>query len=421
MHTRTRSLAAAAAAALTITAFGTAAGATTPPDPTIPERGDADLVIWTDDTRRALVEELAIPFAEENGVTVAVQELDFGQIREQLSIAGPNGTGPDIVVGAHDWLGELVSNGVLEPLDLSAVAGDLAQVGVDAFTFDGQTYGLPYATENIALVRNTDLVPEAPATLDEVLEIANAYKAEHPEPSHQGLALQVGPEGDAYHLQPILTAFGGYIFGLDELGNFNPEDVGIDSEGGLAAATFLQESAASGLLSADTTYDVMIESFGSGQAPFAITGPWALAQADNGFRATGVPYAVSAIPAFEGGADPAVFVGVQGFMVSSFSQNKDLAKSFVVDYMSQEGPQLAAYEIGGRAPAQLGALAQVADDVDLIGFAEAAANGIPQPAIPAMGNVWGALGLAQVNTLRGGDGPAEFKTAAETIRAAIAG
>ena len=116
-----------------------------------------------------------------------------------------------------------------------------------------------------------------------------------------------------------------------------------------------------------------------------------------------MPYAVSAIPAFEGGADPAVFVGVQGFMVSSFSQNKDLAKSFVVDYMSQEGPQLAAYQAGGRAPAQLGALAQVAGDVDLIGFAEAAANGIPQPAIPAMGNV-GALG-PPVNTLRGGDGP----------------
>lgn len=421
MHIRKRSLAAVAAAALAVTAFGAAAGATgtTEPEPTIPERGDADLVIWTDDTRRPVVDAIAQPFAEENGITVAVQELDFGQIREQLSIAGPNGTGPDIVIGAHDWLGELVSNGVVEPLDVSGVADQFATVAIEAFAYDGQTYGLPYSTENIGLVRNTDLVPEVPATFEELLDIANAYKAENPDPTYQGLALQVGPEGDAYHLQPVLTAFGGYIFGQDETGSFVASDVGIDSEGGLAAATFLQESAASGLLSADTTYDVMIESFGSGQAPFAITGPWALSQDSNGFRATGVPYAVSAIPALEGQDAPAVFVGVQGFMVSSFSENKDLAKSFVLDYISQESSQLALYEAGGRAPAHLGALSQVADDPDLTGFAESAANGIPMPAIPEMGNVWGALGLAQVNTLRGGDGPAEFSAAATAIRDAI--
>ena len=44
----------------------------------------------------------------------------------------------------------------------------------------------------------------------------------------------------------------------------------------------------------------MIESFGAGKAPFAITGPWALSQADNGFQATGVPYAVTPIPAARG-------------------------------------------------------------------------------------------------------------------------
>ncbi len=111
--------------------------------PTAPPRGDADLVIWTDDTRQPVIEEIATTFADENGITVAVQELEFGQIREQLSLAAPAGDGPDIVIGAHDWLGELVSNGVLEPLDLSAIAGDFQDVAVDAFTYDGQTYGLP--------------------------------------------------------------------------------------------------------------------------------------------------------------------------------------------------------------------------------------------------------------------------------------
>ncbi len=153
-----------------------------------------------------------------------------------------------------------------------------------AFTYEGQTYGLPYAVENIALFRNTDLVPEAPATFEEMMQIAADFKAEHADdPTYLGLALQVAPEGDTYHYHPFLTAFGGYIFGQNEDGTFNPDDLGVDSEGGLAAATWLQEQAAAGLLSADVTYDVMTNSFGAGQAPFAVTGPWAITDQNNGF------------------------------------------------------------------------------------------------------------------------------------------
>ena len=116
-----------------------------------------------------------------------------------------------------------------------------------------------------------------------------------------------------------------------------------------------------------------------------------------------------------------MFVGVQGFMISSFSEQKDLATSFVLDYMSQESSQLALFEAGGRPPALTSAYEQVADDPDIAGFDESATAGIPLPAIPEMSNVWGSLGLAEVNTLRGGDGPAEFTAAAEEIRSQIGG
>ena len=412
----------AAATETTAAAEGTEPAGTEAPPPTAPERGDADLVIWTDDTRQATVEAIAQPFADENGIVIAVQELNFGDIRDQLTLTAPTGEGPDIIIGAHDWLGELVANGVVAPLDLSATADTFNPVAIEAFTYDGQTYGLPYAIENIALVRNTDLVPEAPATFEEMIQIAADYKAEHPDdPLAQGLALQIGPEGDAYHLQPILSAFGGYIFGQNDDGTYNPADLGIDSEGGLAAATWLQEQTAAGVLSPDTTYDTMIEAFGSGNAPFAITGPWALSQDDNGFQATGVPYAVGAIPALEGGEPVAPFVGVQGFMISSFSEQTDLATSFVLDYMSQESSQLALFEAGGRPPALTSAYEQVSTDPDIAGFGEAGASGIPLPAIPEMSNVWGSLGLAEVNILSGTDGPAEFTAAAEEIRSQIGG
>ena len=82
-------------------------------------RADADLVIWADDTRAPVITPFAEEFAAANGITVAVQELGFGDIRDRLIVAGPAGEGPDVIIGAHDWLGQLVAAGAV----VSSVAG----------------------------------------------------------------------------------------------------------------------------------------------------------------------------------------------------------------------------------------------------------------------------------------------------------
>jgi len=66
------------------------------------------------------------------------------------------------------------------------------------------------------------------------------------------------------------------------------------------------------------------------------------------------------------------------------------------------------------------AFEQVSDDPDVAGFGASGAAGIPQPAIPEMGDVWSDFGLAEINVLRGEDPTTEFTNAAESIRAAIA-
>jgi arabinogalactan oligomer / maltooligosaccharide transport system substrate-binding protein len=379
-------------------------------------RADADLVIWADDTRAPALRPFAEEFGEQEGLTVAVQEIPFDQIRDRLQVAGPAGEGPDVIVGAHDWLGELVTNGVVEPIDLGGAEGDYAEVAIQAFTYDGQLYGLPYATENIALVRNTDLVPEAPATWEELestaLELQESGEVE------RGLVIQAS---DVYHHYPFVTSQGGYVFAQDDTGSYDPSDVGIDSEGSLEAAELIRGWVESGLLNPDVDYDVMINSFGGGEAAFAITGPWAVAQADTGFRATGVHYAVSPIPDIDGGT-PAPFVGVQGFMVSAFAENALLAQTFVTDFLGTEDAQLALFEVGSRPPALLSAFEQVSDDPDIQGFGESGQAGVPMPAVPEMGSVWSAWEDAYNLVYEGqGDPRDNFQNAAEQVRSLIQG
>lgn len=391
----------------------TAAGGegTTTTEPVM--RADADLVIWADEDRTRVLTPFAEEFAEDNGFTVAVQEVGSGDIRDRMITAAPAGEGPDVIAGAHDWLGQLVSAGVVAPLDLGAVEGQLSEAAVQAFNYEGEIYGLPYALENIALFRNTDLVPESPETFEGLVDVSLQLLEEGS--VTLPLALQENGNGDPYHNYPIVTAFGGYVFGVNDDGSYNADDVGIDSEGGLAAASYFGELSEQGVINIDTLYDVMVESFGSGESPFAITGPWAVAELDE----AGVNYVVEPIPPIQGG-EPRPFIGVQGFMVSSFAENPLIAQTFVLDVMAGQEAQEALFEAGNRAPAHTAAYEAVAaDNPNVRGFGEAGHNGYPMPAIPEMGSVWEAWTNAYELIFTGTNPEQAFSDAADQIRTLI--
>jgi len=378
------------------------------------ERADADLVIWTDDARAGVVQQIGDEFGEANGITVAVQQLDFGSIRDNLVSRGPVGEGPDIIVGAHDWLGQLVTNGAVAPLELGDSVADYQPVAIEALTYDGIVYGLPYAVENVALFRNTALAPQPPADFESMLADGKARvdagEADLP------LALQVGEVGDVYHFYPIQTSFGSNIFGTNPDGSYNPADLQIDNEGGLAFAAKLREWVDAGYLNADVTFDIATEAFANGRAPYAITGPWNV----EAFTEAGVEFSVEAIPS-AGGQPSQPFVGVQGFMVSAYAENPLVANDFVVNYLGTEEVARSLYDTGKRPPARTSVLEQVSSDPVIAGFGNYGAQGQPLPSIPAMSTVFTDYGNAQRDILLGSGDPVELAGAsAERIRQAVA-
>jgi arabinogalactan oligomer / maltooligosaccharide transport system substrate-binding protein len=373
------------------------------------ERADADLVIWADDTRTPVIEPFAERFAEEEGITVAVQEVPFDDLDDLVILQGPAGEGPDVFIGAHDWLGQLVENGVVAPMDLGDRGGDFLEVATQAFSYDGTNYGLPYSIENIALVRNTDLAPERPETIEDL-----AATAEQLVESGEAEIAVGWQQPDVYHNYWVVTGAGGYVFAQDDDGSYDADDVGVDSDGALEAAEVFADLNERGVISQDVDYDVMQNSFAEGNAPFAITGPWAI----EAFQGGDVNFVVEELPSVNGG-EAAPFVGVQGFMVSSFAENELAARTFVLDFMGTDEAQLELYEAGNRPPALQSAFDQVADDEIVAGFGAAGANGVPMPAIPAMGAVWSAWEDGYTNILQGNDPRESFQEAAEQIRNSI--
>jgi arabinogalactan oligomer / maltooligosaccharide transport system substrate-binding protein len=376
------------------------------PVPVEPPAPELSLRIWADDTRAPVLEQVGADFEAEYGVQVIIEILAFGDIRDQLRIAGPAGEGPDIIIGAHDWLGELVESGLLLPLDLAGLENQFLEPAIQAFTYDGELYGMPYAIENVALFRNVELVPEAPQTWDEVVAIAEEF-------ADEGLYGFLMQQGDPYHFFPIQTAFGGYVFGQFPDGTYDADDVGIDSPGSIAAAEWLGMMVEEGYMLADVGWDDMHTLFEEGRVGMIITGPWALPRIEE----SGVPYAISRIP---GQTEPArPFLGAQGFMISAFSEEPLLAEIFLTEFVATEATMQRIYEADPRPSAFIPVFEQIEEE-DLIGFGEAGEDALPMPAIPEMSAVWSAWGDAITLIFQEGDDPeTAFRNAAEQIRTAI--
>ena len=111
------------------------------PAPTRPLSGT--LTIWVDETRQRRVEAAAEKFEEETGATVELVLKNYEDIRADFNAQVPTGEGPDITVGAHDWLGELTANGVVAPIELGDKADEFEAVAVEAFTHDGRSTACP--------------------------------------------------------------------------------------------------------------------------------------------------------------------------------------------------------------------------------------------------------------------------------------
>ncbi|MBN9613194.1 MAG: maltose ABC transporter substrate-binding protein [Actinobacteria bacterium] len=374
------------------------------------------ITIWVDVERKPALDSVAKTFTTDTGVPVKIVTKDFATVDQDFISQVPTGKGPDIIVSPHDKLGAYVAAGVVAPIELGDVAGKLAESAVQAVTYDGKTYGMPYSIENVALVRNTALVPEAQSSYDDVIAAGKAAGTKYP------FLLGLSPEqGDPYHMYPLQTSFGGQVFEQNADGSYDPSKLVIGDESGTKFAEWLatQGSAGNGVFNANIDGDRAREFFIAGKSPYYLTGPWNIPA----IKEAGIKYAIDPLPS-AGGEDARPFIGVNAFFLSSKSTNSLAATNFIVNYLSADDAQLALYKIGGRPPALTSAYETAsAEDPDVQAFGTIGQSGVPMPAIPEMGAVWSDWGNAELQIIKGkGGDPAKiWATMAENIKAKLAG
>ena len=369
------------------------------------------LVIWCSEKQVEVLQKLGEEYKAMSVVEVEVQQVDFGSIKPKFLTSAPTGEGPDIIVGPHDWVGELVVNGLLEPVRILPDRDKFYKTALEAFTFNGQLYGVPYAMEAIALIYNKDYVENPPENMEELIKMAKEIDEEY-EGEVRGFVYDAA---NFYFSAPFIFGYGGYVFKRTPKG-LDVHDVGLANDGAIKGAKLIKRFFDEGILQSGDNYGVMDGLFKEGNAAMIINGPWAVKD----YRNAGIDYGVVPIPELEPGKPAKPFVGVQGFMVNAKSKNKFLAMEFLANFIARKDTMYKLYLADPRLPSRKDVLEMVKDNPDIVGFTNSAKNGIPMPNVPEMAAVWGAMGDALNLIINGKASPEEaLKNAVEKIKSQI--
>lgn len=345
---------------------------------------EGQLLIWEDIKKSSGISDAVKDFEKENNVKVVVQETPYAQQTEKLRLDGPAGIGPDVVVIPNDQLGTAVVQGLLAPLTLDkAFTDSFTPSAINAYQLKGQTYGVPKAVETLVLIYNKDLLPQAPATLDEYYSLSKAERAK----GKYGLLAKFD---EVYYAYGAMASMGGYIFGKDAKGEINVEDIGLNKPGSVEAITYLKKFYADGLFPAgivgDNGLNAIDSLFTEKKAAAVITGPWAFQP----YEAAGINYGVKALPLLPNGKPMSSFLGVKGYAVSTYSKQKPLAEKFIT-FINQPKYAKVRYEVTKEIPA-LTALVNdpmIKNDEKANAVAEQSTRATAMPGVPEMQEVWG--------------------------------
>ncbi len=399
-------------AASMLTLAGCAGGSSAAPSDDASKGDSGALTVWVDADRSRALEDVAKTFEQDKGVKVNLVVKDYGKIRDEFTAQVPTGKGPDITIGGHDWIGAFVKDGIVAPVELGDKSADFEKVAMEAVSYDGKTYGLPYAIENIAILRNTALADSTPGTYDEMIAKGRAAGTEYP------FVVGLDPQAaDPYHLYPFQTSFGNSVFARNADGSYDPSQLTIGDEAGQQFAGWVTAQGDTGtkVLNLNLSGDLAKEAFNAGKSPYFLTGPWNVADA----QSAGVDVSVDAIPS-AGGSAAQPFAGVQAFFLSAKSTNPLMANEFLVNYIATADVQTKLFEAGGRPPALTESFEAAQSDPIVGGFATVGANAVPMPSIPEMGSVWDDWGKTEAALIKGSADPAaDWVKMADAIKAKL--
>ena len=300
-------------------------------------------------------------------ITINVLQVPFNDIFNKYDTDVAAGGGPDMFIAPNDNLGSQVRSGTIMAITslVEGKLGDYSELSQGGMMYDGKMYGIPESMKAVVFWYNKDMLPEAPATTDDLKALMEGGTP---------VAVSFG----CYHHWGFFGSYGAQIF--DDQFSFVADDANQAKV--TEAVSYLND-----------LYQISVENGwprndSDGLAPFtegtvaAITnGNWAMGDYRN---ALGDKLGVAPIPAGPGGASNPL-LGVDGFYFNPNSENTEAAIEVAL-YLTNKTAQEMMMNEAGHVPANT--TVEVTDPL-IQGLLDAFSTAYFRPQVEAMGNYWG--------------------------------
>ncbi|WDQ97931.1 sugar ABC transporter substrate-binding protein [Devosia sp. J2-20] len=295
---------------------------------------DVTITIWSLDDENQPALNLAREFSEmDNGITVDYRQIQFDDVVSESMRAFATGQAPDIIAVDNPEHALFAARGAF--LDITDMVANSQAIDPDNYfpgplnsvSWDGKIFGVPKATNTIALYYNKDLFAAAgidapPQTWAELVEDARTLT--DPANNVYGLAFsaKASEEGTFQFLPWAQMAGGGYD--------------NINAAGAVEALETWKVILDEKLASPDTLTRGQWDStgtFNSGNAAMVISGPWELNRMLDEAK---FDWGVALLPVPEEGAPRSSAMGDFNWAIFSSSKHPDEAFQALEYFASQD-------------------------------------------------------------------------------------
>jgi|SRR6202522_1145376 maltose/maltodextrin transport system substrate-binding protein len=346
---------------------------------------DGELSIWMDADRVPAMQEAGRKFEHDYGIKVNVDATE--NIPNNFPLAAQSDKGPDIVIFAHDKVGEWADGGLIAPVPIAAsYRSRFDSKAWEAVQHRGEYWGYPLCFEVVGLIYNKKLVQDPPAQLSDLIEFNTRLKADHPD-----VKTILWDYDSPYYSWGIFASAGAYVYAKTADG-YDTKDIGIASPGAIDALNQLIGLVRAGVLPrAASVAGMPKQMMAEGKLAMMISGPWDWSD----LMKSGIDFGVAPIPGVDGGPGRA-FVGVSVAYINRSSPNLDIARQFLEDYAITDEQLAAANRLKPIGIPALNSLYEtMSKNEDLLRQMKLCADdGEVMPNILQMGRFWGAMGSA---------------------------
>ncbi|MGL4374700.1 MAG: sugar ABC transporter substrate-binding protein [Turicibacter sp.] len=188
------------------------------------ERLDAmkhnELTVWVSSQEYELLKDINPTFEQQYHVNINMQIMTPEQAYSNLPLTVETEKYPDIVALDHTMIADMVKQKAIAPLNDIFETLNILPTVKQGFKVMGNYYGVPYEAMTDILYYDKDKFEEGISSFSEFENNRDASL--------------VFNYRDLYHITPFLTGYGGYTVGINNFGDTNFYDIGLNREESIA-------------------------------------------------------------------------------------------------------------------------------------------------------------------------------------------